>query len=123
MAGVYVNGAGSKNNFSVQEFRNSQWSGAIVVRATSTGTANSLVSTMNSIIAQSQAGKLVYSQDNRGSIYTKGLGNGTAAADCSSAVSYAVRQATGISTFNSATGTGTSGHHVKPEEIIPLEDF
>ncbi len=108
MSGVYVNGAGSKYGFSTQSFKDKQWAGAIVVRATDTSTANSLVSTMNSIISQSQAGKLSYSQDYRSNIYKTGLGGAGTSADCSSAVSYAIRQATGISNFNSSTGNGKS---------------
>ena len=107
MSGVYVNGASTKNGFSRQKFSNSQWQGAIVVRASSASTATALADTMNAIIAQSQAGNLRYSQNDRDGIYN-GLGNGKTAADCSSAVSYAVRIATGASNFNTATGTGTS---------------
>lgn len=106
MSGVTINTAGSKKGFSTSTLSGSggKWSGAIVVRPTTTSTANSIVSTMNAIVNSG----IDYSQSRgTGDILNAGLKNASYA-DCSSAVSYAVQQATGISLSQTSTGNGVS---------------
>ena len=103
-----INGASTKYGFTSRTVFSGtgSWSGAIVVRASDSGTASVLANVMSQINRNTN---IQYSQDRRTDLYKAGAWtNTTTYADCSSAVSYAVQLATGIKDFNTATGDGTS---------------
>ncbi len=104
---TYINTAGSKYGISQTQFNASgKWAGCYVVRANNAATAAIIARTVNAAIANPN---IKYSQSSRDSVYKNGVNyGGTTYADCSSLVSYAVRQGTGNSTFNTATGNGKS---------------